>query len=68
MGTDELLDSDDLGMAIAKLISDKSQVPPTPDMVSNMQTFWKDIAKEIIDYARHGQGELNIKGTLINLN
>jgi hypothetical protein len=44
------MNSDALGMAIAKTLMGKSTVPPTPDMVTNIQQFWKDIAKDYVDH------------------
>jgi hypothetical protein len=47
------MDSDVLGLALAKVIMSKSVVPPTPDMVVNTQQYWKDIAKEIVDHIQN---------------
>jgi hypothetical protein len=47
------MDSDILGLALAKVILGKSAVPPTPDMVVNTQQYWKDIAKEIVDHIKN---------------
>jgi hypothetical protein len=44
------MDSDALGMAVAKTLIGKSTVPPTPDMVTNIQQFWKDVCKDFVDH------------------
>jgi hypothetical protein len=49
------MNSDILGLAIAKVLTDRSTVPPTPDMITNIQQFWKDVSAEMVghiqDYA-----------------
>jgi hypothetical protein len=44
------MDSDILGLAIAKTLMDKSAIPPTPDMIVNIQQFWKDVSKDVVDH------------------
>jgi hypothetical protein len=44
------MDSNALGIALANVLIKKSTIPPTPDMVTNMQQFWKDVAKEYVDH------------------
>jgi hypothetical protein len=51
------MDSDALGIAVANVLIKKSTIPPTPDMVTNMQQFWKDVAKEYVD---HIQGNAEV--------
>jgi hypothetical protein len=47
------MNSDALGLALAKVVLGKSAVPPTPDMVVNTQQYWKDVAKEIVDHIKN---------------
>jgi hypothetical protein len=47
------MDSDVLGLALAKVIIERSTIPPTPDMVIDLQIFWKDMAKEIVDHIKN---------------
>ena len=42
------MDKDRLGLALAKIVIDNSAKPPTPDMVLKIQSYWTDIAGEII--------------------
>jgi hypothetical protein len=44
------MDSDALGMAVAQTLMSKSTVPPTPEMVTNIQQFWKDVCKDFVDH------------------
>jgi hypothetical protein len=44
------MDSDVLGLAVAKVLMDRSTIPPTPDMIINIQQFWKDVCKEFVDH------------------
>jgi hypothetical protein len=44
------MNSDILGMAIAKVLMDKSTVSPTPGMITNIQQFWKDVSAEIVGH------------------
>ena len=42
------LDADRLGLAIASTIISKSIVLATPEMVTNIQQFWKDVAADMV--------------------
>jgi hypothetical protein len=42
------MDKDVLGMALAGVVVGASSVPPTPDQLVNIQTFWKNMAAVII--------------------
>jgi hypothetical protein len=44
------MDSDALGLKWANVIINASATPPTPDMITNMQKFWKDMAKEAVTH------------------
>jgi hypothetical protein len=44
------MDGDVLGLAIAAVLIGKSTVPPTPEMVLNMQQFWKDVSAEMVGH------------------
>jgi hypothetical protein len=47
------MDSDALGAAIAKVLTDRSAVPPTPDMIANIQQFWKDVSAEMVGHIQN---------------
>jgi hypothetical protein len=42
------MDKDVLGMALAGVVVDASSVPPAPDQLINIQTFWKNMSAVII--------------------
>jgi hypothetical protein len=44
------MDKDALGLALAKVVTDASSVPPAPDQLANIQQFWKDMADAIISH------------------
>jgi hypothetical protein len=44
------MNSNILGMAIAKVLMDKSTVLPTPGMITNIQQFWKDVSAEVVGH------------------
>jgi hypothetical protein len=44
------MDSDTLGEKWADVIIKASVVPPTPDMIVNIQRFWKNMAKEAVGH------------------
>jgi hypothetical protein len=44
------MNSDTLGLAIANTLIGKSVIPPTPDMVVNIQQFWKDVAADVVGH------------------
>jgi hypothetical protein len=43
------LNSERLGLLMAKVVIDNSTSPPTPDMIIKLQQYWKDMAKTIVD-------------------
>jgi hypothetical protein len=46
------MDGDVLGVAVANVLINKSTIPPTPDMVTNIQQFWKDVCNEHVNTYR----------------
>jgi hypothetical protein len=44
------MDGDVLGLAIAAVLLGKSTVPPTPDMITNIQDFWKSVGGEMVGH------------------
>jgi hypothetical protein len=44
------MNGDVLGLAIAAVLLRKSTVPPTPDMITNIQEFWKDVSGEFVGH------------------
>jgi hypothetical protein len=47
------MDADALGLALASVVIERSAIPPTPDMIVNLQQFWKDVAKEHVDHIKN---------------
>jgi hypothetical protein len=47
------MDGDVLGVAVANVLLGKSSIPPTPDMVTNIQQFWKDVCKEYVSHIQN---------------
>jgi hypothetical protein len=47
------MDGDVLWLAIAKVLMDRSTIPPTPDMIVNIQQFWKDVCNEQVDHIQN---------------
>jgi hypothetical protein len=54
------MDSDILGLALAKVFIDASLEPPSPSMLSKVQEMWKAVANEIITHIQT-QAELNVE-------
>jgi hypothetical protein len=44
------MNSDALGLALARVVMNASVIPPTPEMIIHIQRFWKDIAAEIVGH------------------
>jgi hypothetical protein len=47
------MDGDVLGLAVAKVLLDRSAIPPTPEMITNIQQFWKDVCNEHVDHIQN---------------
>jgi hypothetical protein len=46
------MDGDVLGLTVAAVLIGKSTVPPTPEMIMNIQQFWKDVCGAYVDHVQ----------------